>query len=80
MSTKIKSPSLNYLLIQHGPGQKMLKKSSVAFLIGLKQINTYPADHDYCRFQSVLSVDKITVIEMKCVFKHQDLQIFVLNF
>ena len=24
--------------------------------------NPYPADHDYCRFQSVLLVDHITVI------------------
>ena len=37
----------------------------------INNINPYPADHDYCRFQSVLLVDQITVIgnEM-CVYKH----------
>ena len=28
-----------------------------------RPINPYPAHHDYCRFQPVLFVDKMTVIE-----------------
>ena len=42
------------------------------------RVNPYPADHDYCRFQSVLFVDQITVIG-KRMSKRQDLQMFVLK-
>ena len=37
----------------------------------------YPADHDYCRFLSVFLIDQIMLFGMKCVSKHQYLQIFV---
>ena len=30
--------------------------------------NPYPADHDYCRFKSVLLVDEITVIGNEMCF------------
>ena len=33
----------------------------------------YPADHDYCRFESALLVNQITILKMKCVSKLQDL-------
>ena len=45
---------------------------------GSERVNPYSAGHNYCRFQTVLLVDQITVIGMKCMTKHQDLQIFVL--
>ena len=35
-------------------------------------VNPNTADHDYCRFQSVL-------LGIKCVSKYKDLQIFVLK-
>ena len=38
-------------------------------------MNPFPADHDYCRFESVLLVSQITAIGNKCVSKQQDLQI-----
>ena len=42
-------------------------------------LNTYPADHDFCRFYYVLLVDQITVIGYEMCAKHQNVQIFVLK-
>ena len=36
-----------------------LRPNSFAILM---KCNPYPADHDYCRFKSVLLADKITVV------------------
>ena len=38
------------------------------------RLNLYPADHNYCRFSTVLLVNHITIMS-----EHQDLQIYVVK-
>ena len=35
--------------------------------------NSYPADHDYCHFQSVYLLIKPLLMGVKWLFKHKDL-------